>query len=346
MPKIDWSTNFNSISLNLSTQKNWLVTGGAGFIGSHIVSSLLSYHQKVIVLDNFTGGYKNINAVQKDCSVENKSNLKIYEADIRDYNSCLKAVQGVDMVLHQAALTSVPESIINPMTYHQVNVEGFWNILESSREAGVKRVVYASSSAVYGNDTTISKVEEIIAKPLSPYAGTKQINEVQAQIYQSVYGLETIGLRYFNVYGSRQNPFGAYASVIPKWIYSILNNQPCVIYGDGENTRDFCHVYNVVLANFLAATTNNKLAVGQVYNIGLGTEITLNKLFKTLTKAISSYLHLPNYPALNYEPFRKGDIRQSLSNITKAQKFLEYAPQVLLEEGLEETIAWYIENNL
>lgn len=331
------------MKLNAGIKRSWLVTGGAGFIGSHIVSALLYQKQKVIVFDNFVNShFDTLRSVIENTEIEDENDIKIYKYDIRDYGSCLEAMQGVDIVLHQAALASVPESIQDPLTYHQVNVGGFENILESARQAGVKRVVYASSSAVYGGDKTIPKVEDIIAKPLSPYAATKQINEVQAQIYQTNYGLETIGLRYFNVYGSRQNPSGAYASVIPKWICSIINNQPCVVYGDGETTRDFCHVSDVVLANLLAGTVSSELALGQVYNIGLGENINLNKLFKILTKSMSVHLGKEIYVEPNYQPFRQGDIQHSLSNISKAKDLLGYTPKILLEEGLHKTISWYM----
>lgn len=326
-----------------SQKKTWLITGGAGFIGSHIISALLEQQQKVVVLDNFvTGNEANLKDAMKNIPEENIIDLKIYKSDIRDYTSCWEAMQEVDIVLHHAALASVPESIKDPVTYHQVNVQGFWNILESARNAGVKRLVYASSSAVYGDSPTLPKIEQIIANPLSPYAGTKQINEIQAQIYQNVYGLETIGLRYFNVYGSRQHTSGAYASVIPKWIDSILNNSPPVIYGDGENTRDFCHVSDVVLANLLAATTTNQLAIGQIYNIGSGTNISLKILLKLIQKKCSNYLGKSiNINPIYYEA-RKGDIRDSVSDITKAKKLLEYSPKVSLEEGLYEAINYYV----
>ncbi|MEM8638274.1 MAG: NAD-dependent epimerase/dehydratase family protein [Cyanobacteria bacterium P01_G01_bin.54] len=319
----------------ISKQKTWLITGGAGFIGSHIVSVLLEYNQKVVVFDNFEGD------ISFKVDQINNSNLKIYNGDICTFSLCQEAMRGVDLVLHHAALISVSGSMLEPMAYHRVNVQGFWNVLESSRLAGVERVVYASSSAVYGDCLQKEMSDSYQPQPISVYAGTKYINELQANTYYKCYGLETIGLRYFNIYGSRQNPTGAYASVIPKWISRILDNQPCIVYGDGRNTRDFCHVSDVVTANLLAATTSNSKIIGSACNIGTGTYLSLNTLLRFLQDCASQRILSPIQ--VKYEPAREGDIIHSVANIERAKKLLGYHPKTDLRTGLSETLDWFIQ---
>jgi UDP-N-acetylglucosamine 4-epimerase len=323
-----------------------LVTGGAGFIGSNLCEALLERGYDVICLDNFiTGRRENIKEF-----LEN-SNFKLIEGDIRNIEVCLEASKGVDVVLHQAAVGSVPRSIEDPLTTHQCNATGFINMLWSAYKNGVKRFIYASSSSVYGDIQDLPKVEERIGKPLSPYAVSKYTNELYAYVFSNIYGMEIIGLRYFNVFGKRQDPNGPYAAAIPKFFKALLNEESPVIYGDGETTRDFCYVDNVVQANLLAIEVKNPEAVNQVYNIAYGKQTTLNELFKMIKEVIVEYLSSNGYEDKAerilriepiYGPFRKGDIRHSLADITKARKLLGYEPKVDVKEGVRMTSEFYL----
>ncbi len=274
-------SRYTEVQTNLqAAPRSWLVTGVAGFIGSHLLETLLGLGQQVVGLDNFATGYAhNLEQVRAAVGEAAWARFRFIEGDIRDFEACTAAVEGVDYVLHQAALGSVPRSIEHPRLYHDVNVTGFVNMLEAARSAGVARFVYASSSSVYGDDPHLPKVEAQIGKPLSPYALTKSMNEQYAHLYATVYGYPSIGFRYFNVFGPRQDPKGAYAAVIPRWIDALLHGEPCVIHGDGETSRDFCYVANVVQANLLAATTDNPDALDRVYNVAVGERTTLNELF-------------------------------------------------------------------
>lgn len=324
----------------ISNQYTWLITGVAGFIGSNILEELLSLNQKVIGIDNFITGYKrNLEEVLRIVGKEKSSNFYFYEGDICSTSDCEKVIHSVDFVLHQAALGSVPRSIENPAATHAINDAGFLNILIAAKNAGVKRFVYASSSSVYGDSVILPKLENQIGDPLSPYAVTKFTNELYAKVFSSCYGIETIGLRYFNVFGARQDPNGAYAAVIPLWIKAMLTNDRVFINGDGGTSRDFCYVKNAVQANILAALTKNTTAVNEVYNVSVGERTTLNQLFV----AIKDNLNI----SANFEPiyrdFRAGDIKHSLSDITKAKNLLGYQPAYHFKEGLSECINWYKE---
>lgn len=323
-----------------------LVTGGAGFIGSNLCEALVEKGYNVICLDNFiTGKRENIK------SLIGKSNFKLIEGDIRDLDICMKACKGVDVVLHQAAVGSVPRSIENPLLTHQCNVDGFLNMIWSAYKNNVKRFIYASSSSVYGDNDDLPRVEEKIGKPLSPYAVSKYTNELYAHVFAIIYGMEVIGLRYFNVFGKNQDPNNPYAAVIPRFFKALLNEESPIIYGDGETTRDFCYVDNVVQANILALETNNVKAFNKVYNIAYGEQTSLNELFKMIRETIVEYFM--NNGDKNkaeriakieptYGPFRKGDIRHSLADISKARKYLGYEPKVDVRKGIRLTIGYYI----
>lgn len=317
------------------TKSNFLVTGGAGFIGSNLVDFLLKNNaQKVRVLDNLSTGYK--------ANIEpffNNSSFEFIEGDIVNVADCELAVQGIDIVMHQAALGSVPRSISDPAATNAVNVSGFLNMLNSAKNNHVKRFVYASSSSVYGDDKTMPKVEEITGNLLSPYAVTKKSNELYADVFFKTYGLETIGLRYFNVFGPHQNIMGPYAAVIPIFIVELLNGRSPSIFGDGTTTRDFTFIENVIQANLIAAFTENKQAINQVFNIAYGGTTSLNTLFNTIANKLNSELKP------NYKPERKGDIKDSFANIDKAKNLLGYKPTVEIEKGLELTVDWYKKNN-
>ena len=314
--------------------KTFLVTGGAGFIGSNIVEYLLKNNaQRVVVLDDLSNGfYKNVKPF-----IENES-FEFIEGDIRDLNTCQKACNGVDFVLHQAALGSVPRSIADPITSNDVNVGGFLNMLVAARDNKVKRFVYAASSSTYGDSKSLPKVEDKIGKPLSPYAITKLVNELYADVFEKTYGLDCIGLRYFNVFGPRQDPKGAYAAVIPLFIDAVLENRAPTMNGDGEQTRDFTFVENAVEANIKAAFAKVKNGSGKVYNVAYGERTSLNSLFDGLKKLTSS----PIKP--NYGPARQGDVRDSLADISRARTDLGYDPQVDINEGLRITLEWFKEN--
>jgi UDP-N-acetylglucosamine 4-epimerase len=313
-----------------------LITGGAGFIGSNLTEHLVSLTgvEKVRVLDNLsTGSMKNLE------TLTNNSKFEFIEGDIRNYDTCLKACTGMDLVSHQAALGSVPRSINDPLTTNEVNVTGTLNIFTAAKETKIKRVVYAASSSTYGDHPGLPKVEDNIGKPLSPYAVTKYVNELYARVYADVYGMELIGLRYFNVFGPRQNPQGPYAAVIPLFIKAVLNNEPPVINGDGEHSRDFTFVGNAVDANVRALTVVNPEAVNQVYNIAFGERTTLNEVFESIKEVAGSDL------APLYGPERKGDVKHSLADISKAKDLLGYQPATSVREGLKTAFEWYREHH-
>jgi UDP-N-acetylglucosamine 4-epimerase len=313
-----------------------LITGGAGFIGSNLCEYFLSMGYQVICLDNFATGHRhNI----KDFI--SNPNFRLIEGDIRNLSDCQKAVQGVDYVLHQAALGSVPRSIKDPITTNEVNVSGFLNMLVASRDAKVKRFVYAASSSTYGDSQGLPKVEDLIGKPLSPYAITKYVNELYADIFSKTYGLETIGLRYFNVFGRKQDPNGAYAAVIPKFVMQLMKLESPLINGDGNYSRDFTYIDNVIQMNELAMRTQNPEAINTIFNTAYGERNTLNNLVEYLKKFLSAYNpKIANIP-IEYGPNRAGDISHSLASIEKARVLLGYDPQFSLEEGLKESIDWY-----
>jgi len=328
-----------------TTPKTWLITGVAGFIGSHLLDALLKLGQTVVGLDNLsTGGKSNLNEVQRLVGEAAWRRFRLLEADIADLSACHEACAKVDLVLHQAALGSVPRSMADPLATHQSNVTGFLNMLLAARDAGVQRFVYASSSAVYGDEPNLPKVEDRIGQPLSPYAASKLMNELYAAAFARAYGFPSIGLRYFNVFGPRQDPEGPYAAVIPKWADNLMSGQPVIINGDGETSRDFCFIENVVQANLLAATTSNPEALNQSYNIAAGQRTTLNQLSQLLSELVRK-----ENPALIikdpiYHDFRPGDVLHSLADITKAKTLLAYQPSHTVRQGLEQTIQWYQTN--
>ncbi|CAM3388200.1 SDR family oxidoreductase [Aequorivita lipolytica] len=316
--------------------KNILVTGGAGFIGSNLVEALLKIGANVTCLDNFATGHKhNIGPFLSD------ENFKLIEGDIRDLKTCNTACKGQDFVLHQAALGSVPRSIIDPITSNEVNVSGFLNMLVAARDAGVKRFVYAASSSTYGDSEALPKVEEVIGKPLSPYAITKYVNELYAENFYNTYGLNTIGLRYFNVFGRRQDPNGAYAAVIPLFVKQFMEHESPLINGDGSYSRDFTYIDNVVQMNLLAITTENEAALNQVYNTAVGDRTTLVQLTELLKKHLSTFDPAIAEVEIKHGPNRKGDIPHSLASVEKAERLLCYTPSHNIDKGIEEAVEWY-----
>ncbi len=320
----------------------WLVTGAAGFIGSHLTQQLLLLGQNVVALDNFSTGHQhNVDDVRSQVGEHAAARLRFIKGDIRSTDDCRRAVEGVDFVLHQAALGSVPRSLEDPALTNEVNVTGFLNLLIAARDEGVKRFVYAASSSTYGDHPALPKVEDVIGKPLSPYAVTKYVNELYADVFSQAYGVEVIGLRYFNVFGPRQDPEGAYAAVIPRWFNDCMEGKPCRINGDGETSRDFCFVDNVVQANLLAATTQNPDAVNQVYNIAFGGRTTLNELCFNIRDLVSDQRPALNLPEPIYGEFRAGDVRHSQADINKAMRLLGYAPRCNVSTGLAQTSAWF-----
>ena len=320
-------------------EKTILITGGAGFIGSNLCEYFLSKNYKVICLDNFATGHRHN---LKDFI--NNSSFRLIEGDIRKLADCHEAVQGVDYVLHQAALGSVPRSINDPITTNDVNVSGFLNMLVASRDAKVKRFVYAASSSTYGDSAGLPKVEDVIGKPLSPYAITKYVNELYAEIFSRTYGLESIGLRYFNVFGRKQDPNGAYAAVIPKFVMQLMQLQSPVINGDGNYSRDFTYIENVIQMNELAMLTQNPEAVNTVYNTAYGDRNTLNNLVNYLKEFLAQYEPKIANINIEYGPNRAGDIPHSLASIDKAKRLLGYNPKFSMQEGLKEAVHWYWEN--
>ena len=319
--------------------KTVLVTGGAGFIGSNLCETLLSNNIKTVCLDNFsTGKRENIKPFLSD------NNFKLIEGDIRDLNDCHKACEGVDYVLHEAALGSVPRSINDPITTNDVNVSGFLNMLVAARDAKVTRFVYAASSSTYGDHEALPKVEEVIGKPLSPYAITKYVNELYADIFQKAYGLDTIGLRYFNVFGKRQDPDGAYAAVIPLFVKQFINHESPMINGDGSYSRDFTYIDNVVQMNLLAITTNNQDALNTVYNVAYGDRTTLLELTTLLKEHLSAFDDSIKNVEIKHRENRVGDIPHSLASVDKAKKLLNYNPKYNINDGIKEAVNWYWEN--
>jgi len=316
-----------------------LITGGAGFIGSNLCEYFLSKGHEVTCLDNFATGHRHN---LKDCI--NNPNFRLIEGDIRNAIDCQNAVKGIDYVLHQAALGSVPRSINDPVTTNDVNVSGFLNMLVASTDAKVKRFMYAASSSTYGDSAGLPKVEDVIGKPLSPYAITKYVNELYADIFSKTYGLETIGLRYFNVFGRKQDPNGAYAAVIPKFVMQLMNHETITINGDGNYSRDFTYIDNVIQMNELAMTTDNPAAVNTVYNTAFGDRNTLNDLVNYLKEYLSKYDPAIAGVEVSYGPNRAGDIPHSLASIAKAKELLDYNPQYSLQQGLKEAIDWYWNN--
>lgn len=323
--------------------RRWLVTGAAGFIGSHLVEALLCHGQRVVGLDDFsTGKRENLEDIQKQVGIQAWERFSFVEGDICDFETAARACQGVDCVLHQAALGSVPRSIADPLRTNRANVDGFLCMLTAAKEQGVKRVVYASSSSVYGDNPALPKREDEIGRPLSPYAASKRVNEIYAQVFSDLYGMETLGLRYFNVFGPRQDPEGPYAAVIPKWINCLRNGEPCRLYGDGQTSRDFCFVDNVVQANILAACVVDPAAFNKVYNIAVGGELSLNELFQTLVKLFGGIGRDVVFDKVFYEDFRPGDVRHSRADITRAQSLLGFEPLCGALSGLEKTVNWFL----
>lgn len=322
-------------------QGRWLVTGVAGFIGSHLVETLLRFDQEVVGLDNFATGYRhNLEEIRSSVGAAAWKRFRFVEGDIRDPRSCQDACQGVSYVLHQAALGSVPRSIDDPVLSTSVNVMGTLNMMVAARDAKVKRFVYASSSAVYGDHPDLPKVEERIGKSLSPYALTKLVNEEYALQCALHYQLQTIGLRYFNVVGARQDPSGAYAAVIPRWVDTLLAGGQCTMNGDGETSRDFCDVRNVVQANLRAALATDPAAPGQAYNVAVGGRTTLNQLFQMIVTELQACGQKVNGTPI-YGPFRAGDVRHSLANVDKARRLLGYEPEVGVEQGVRDVVRWF-----
>lgn len=316
-----------------------LITGGAGFIGSNLVEKFLSQNNTVTVLDNFaTGKRENLTAF-----AGNKA-FKLIEGDIRNISDCRQAVEGADYVLHQAALGSVPRSVKDPMTSTAVNISGFVNMLYAAQEAGVKRFVYAASSSTYGDSTALPKTEDVIGRPLSPYAITKYVNELYAQNFHELYNIDTVGLRYFNVFGRRQDPYGAYAAVIPKFVIALLRHEKVVINGDGSYSRDFTYIDNVLQANEKALLAEDPAALNTVYNVAYGERTTLNELFEYLKENLAAVDPEVARAVPEYGPNRAGDIPHSLASIEKARQLLDYDPQFSVKAGLKEACKWYAEN--
>lgn len=320
--------------------KRWLVTGAAGFIGSNLVETLLSNGQSVVGLDNFaTGHQRNLD----EAVTASRGTFKMIEGDIRDRTTCAEAVAGIDIVLHQAALGSVPRSIVDPLTSHDVNVTGFLNMLDAARKAGVRRFIYAASSSTYGDEPNLPKKEERIGNPLSPYAATKLADEIYASVYARSYGFKATGLRYFNVFGPRQDPDGPYAAVIPKWVSAMIDGEAVTINGDGETSRDFCFVANAVQANLLAALGTDG-AQGEVYNVAVGDRTTLGELFGFIRDGLRDHqIHYDLAPAM--AEFRPGDVRHSQADISKARRLLDYRPAYTVKQGLDQALPWYIANS-
>jgi UDP-N-acetylglucosamine/UDP-N-acetylgalactosamine 4-epimerase len=323
----------------------WLVTGVAGFIGGNLLETLLRLEQRVVGLDNFATGHRhNLDQVQAAVSASQWARFRFIEGDIRQPKNCHEACVGVDYVLHQAALGSVPRSLEDPLTTNAANIDGFLNMLVAARDAKVKRFVYAASSSTYGDHPGLPKVEDCIGKPLSPYAVTKLVNEQYADVFARAYGFKTIGLRYFNIFGPRQDPDGAYAAVVPKWTAAMMANEPVWINGDGETSRDFCYIANAVQANLLAATTENPEATNQVYNVAVGDRTTLNDLFEAIRLLLAPrFLHLDGFRP-SYRDFRAGDVRHSLADVSKARGLLGYEPSHRIADGLREAMDWYVAN--
>ena len=331
-------------------QKTWLITGVAGFIGSNLLEKLLVLNQKVIGLDSFETGYQhNIDEAIIDANnIAGKNlndNFKFIEGNISSLNDCKKACDGADYVLHQAAIGSVPRSIEDPINTNSANIDGFLNMLLAGRDANVKRFVYAASSSSYGDNTDLPKIEHMTGNPLSPYAVTKLVNELYADVFAKNYNFKTIGLRYFNIFGKRQDPNGAYAAVIPKWVDSILNKNDVYINGDGKTSRDFCYIDNAVQINLLAATTQNEEALNEVYNVALNDRTSLNELYQMIEERLVQSIQGLEKKKPIYREFRSGDVRHSQASIQKAQELLDYQPKYRISEGMDKVIDWYVNNN-
>ena len=341
--KKDTMSRYDQIKQELiTTPKFWLITGVAGFIGSNLLETLLSLNQRVVGLDNFATGYqRNLDEVQSKVTTEQWARFEFHLGDIRNLDDCRKACAGADYVLHQAALGSVPRSIADPIATNASNIDGFLNMLVAAKDAKVKSFTYAASSSTYGDHPGLPKVEDRIGKPLSPYAVTKYVNELYADVFARCYGFQTIGLRYFNVFGARQDPNGAYAAVIPKWTDALIQAETIYINGDGETSRDFCYVANAVQANLLAATTLNEEAKNQVYNVAVGDRTTLNQLFNLLCDGLNSLGVKANVQPI-YRDFREGDVRHSQADVSKAQRLLGYSPTHRLADGIHEAMPWYV----
>ena len=340
------SNHYTTIRTGLKdTPHTWLITGVAGFIGSNLLESLLKLDQAVIGLDNFsTGHHHNLDLVKQSVSANQWDRFQLITGDIRDLDTCHKACKTADYVLHQAALGSVPRSLEDPLLTNENNINGFLNMLVAARDAQVKRFVYAASSSTYGDHPSLPKVEDQIGNPLSPYAVTKYVNELYADVFARCYDFKTIGLRYFNIFGQRQDPEGAYAAVIPKWVASMMKNEPVYINGDGETSRDFCFIDNAVQANILAATTDSEEALNQVYNVAVGDRTTLNQLYELIRSGLQAdFPHLQARKA-KYRDFRAGDVKHSLADISKANRFLGYTPTHRIDDGLKEAMCWYTSN--
>lgn len=352
---------YSQLKSRLTTEPHtWLITGVAGFIGSNLLETLLKLNQRVVGLDNFATGYqRNLDEVESLVSAEQWANFNFIPGDIRNLDDCRRAMvfrhsrEGgnpdcqesvpVEYVLHQAALGSVPRSIENPIATNETNISGFLNMLVAVRDAKIKRFVYAASSSTYGDHPDLPKVEEKIGNPLSPYAVTKLVNELYAQVFARTYGFKTIGLRYFNVFGRRQDPNGAYAAVIPKWVEAMIANKPVYINGDGETSRDFCYIDNTVQANILAAIADEE-KTNKIYNVALGERTTLNDLFELIRVGLENeHPHLKNFKPI-YQDFRAGDVRHSLADISKAANLLGYCPSHCIGTGIDEALKWYVKN--
>ena len=335
------STRYQEVIAELRDHpRRWLVTGCAGFIGSNILETLLLMGQKVVGLDNFSTGHQyNLDEVKRMVSPEQWANFSLIQGDIRDLGACRRAVQDVDYVLHQAALGSVPRSLQDPITSNEVNISGFLNMLVAARDAEVKSFVYAASSSTYGDHEALPKIEENIGRPLSPYAVTKFVNEIYADVFARAYGFGSVGLRYFNVFGKRQDPNGAYAAVIPKWVAAMIRGEDVVVNGDGETSRDFTFVENAVQANILAALAQPE-GINQVYNVAYNARTSLNELFQYLAKSLANNgIVYDKQPV--YSEFRAGDVRHSQADISKAKELLGYEPMHNIVQGLEVSMPWY-----
>ncbi|MDA7672958.1 SDR family oxidoreductase [bacterium] len=341
------STPFSELNENLRVNsRRWLVTGGAGFIGSHLIEHLLQHDQAVICLDNLSTGYaSNLEALKVNLSASQKERLEVIEGDLGDYDVCVSAVKNVDYILHQGALGSVPRSIEDPITSHISNVTGTLNLFTAVKNSGIKRVVYASSSSVYGDEASLPMVEEKTGNLLSPYAATKAICEVYANAFAHTYGMEFVGLRYFNVFGPRQDPNGPYAAVIPIWVKAMLQGMPVFINGDGETTRDFVYVANVVQANLLAATAASLEHPGRAFNVAIGDQISLNQLFHQIRSALLRIRPDLNIADPVYRDFRSGDVRYSTADFSRAREELGFEPTHSVADGIDLAVQWYSENS-
>jgi UDP-N-acetylglucosamine 4-epimerase len=337
---------YKEIKENLvETPGKWLITGVAGFIGSNLLETLLALNQTVIGLDNFATGHQyNLSAVKALVTESQWTGFTFVEGDISDLATCTQCCRDVDYVLHQAALGSVPRSIEDPVLTNESNVTGFLNMMMAARDAGVKRFVYAASSSTYGDHPGLPKVEYEIGRPLSPYAVTKYVNELYSDVFAVAYGFKAIGLRYFNIFGRRQDPNGAYAAVIPKWFADLINNEQVYINGDGETSRDFCYIDNCVQANILAAVATDEAAINQVYNVAYGERTTLNELFDMIRDRVAKLYPERKDVAAVYRDFREGDVRHSLADISKGKELLGYAPEFSVVSGLDSAADWYLKN--